>query len=102
VADNGNIRRIVRPGIPLNPVTEADMKQTNNKLSLRLDALRIDSFTTGAAGAGPRGTVRANQEPTEVGAYAATRAGEATCAYNTCSCWTWYDASCPPDTVCIG
>lgn len=77
------------------------MKRTNNKLSLRLDALRIDSFTTEAATAGPRGTVRANQELPEVGAYA-TRPGAATCAYNTCSCWTWYDASCPPDTVCIG
>jgi hypothetical protein len=72
---------------------------TDKKLSLRLDDLRIDSFdTTDAAAASPRGTVRANQEEHDLPQGPPTNA---TC-WNTCGCWTWADASCPPDTVCIG
>jgi hypothetical protein len=72
------------------------MKRTNTKLSLRLDDLRIDSFTTDAAGTGPRGTVRANQDVEAFG-----KPTDVTCA-NTCGCYTWADNSCYPQTYCIG
>lgn len=92
------------------------------KSKLSLEALSVESFVTGTGGAirvrgdGPtnncdtrltictvppmdlRGTVRANQED-YVEPFG--KPTDATCP-NTCSCWTWYDASCPPDTVCIG
>jgi hypothetical protein len=74
----------------------------NDKLSLRLDDLRVDSFDTSDAVVQARGTVRAHQEDEYV-AFDVQTAGCTgnTCA-NTCGCPTWADNSCYPRTYCIG
>lgn len=90
------------------------MKRMNGKLSLSIDALRVESFQTlDHTVAEPRGTVRANQNGDTVRADtmrdgADTMAKDETvpctnqtCG-NTCGCPTWAPESCYPETYCIG
>lgn len=85
------------------------MKRMNGKLSLSIDALRVESFQTlDHTVAGPRGTVRANQNGDTVRGGADTMADDytvpctdETCG-DTCGCPTWAAESCYPETYCIG
>lgn len=60
------------------------MSTTQGKLSLALESLQVESFAASEAEPELRGTVEAHEMS------------------GNNQCWTWYDRSCPPNTVCVG